>query len=917
MRYATTLVLLGLIDRFLAFGLGVDWGSEFHKSTMLTSAGYRMVENHVSARKTPSYLSFCGEERFFENQALGKFSRAACDTFMMLERFSDRSAAGAPGTFYDAKETSRDDIGTLFPVASSLLKEFERNNTGLSSEALADPFVRFEEVLGMMLENERQNAVKTGKMEWKNAVFTIRDNSMSISDRKRFEAAIQLAGLTPSAFVHENTAAMVYSSMDRPETETPQKEENVVVINVGSYATKLSLVRVDYVPNGDPALNTTRYQPMVTGVKDLHSTAFSGHLLDVCLAEFALAKQLKSMKRAVADSELSTYKRRRLYNEIKKSKEMLSANKEVTFTVEDFFDDRSLSVKLSRVEFEENCEPLFAAFESLMLDFLFEVDRENIRKVEIIGGSVRVPKVQEILREKFKLPLSQTINGDEGPAFGAAFIAANATTGLKMKKILMQDGPNYKVDLAIDFPEDPTREPKTTELFPLKTSYGTRKKISIAGLKTDAQVRLTVPSPGDYEVTYNVSGIQKGLDKFADRNISDWKAVFFFHLDPLGIPKLVTAELHLKQMTTENKTTNVSRTNETDNTTYNETVTETIPKVINLTHRLSINVTSQSYLGLHERKVQFNESKSLLKRIRNQEEERLKLAELKNKLESFVYRLKSEATDPDDRKFLNDTEAERFLAKSQEIDEFLFEGPSSNITKVNIEILTMESEDLAQILNFRKVEARERPRVVDLWHKFLVNCTEAVANLKQDRPWTPEEKLTELQESIEAAREEVAELIKQQDALGLDTDPILKTNDLVTKVKTLTAKINKVGRIPKPKEPKNATEDLDSLLRDTMRKMKFNMTGENLTDDQIDELLKKYKDKAAKDDLEKEDSGKGDQKEEKAEESTHEKDFSKDDEVKTDEGQDEPAQENEPEEPRETKGDQQKERTDSEAPVDL
>jgi molecular chaperone DnaK (HSP70) len=910
MRYATAIVLLGLIDRFLAFGLGVDWGSEYHKSTMLTAAGYRMVENHVSARKTPSILSFCGEERFFENQALGKFSRAACDTFMMLERFSDRAIAAATGTFYDAKEAIHDAIGTLFPVASPILKDFGRNNTGLPGDAPTDPFVRFEEVMGMMLENERQNAVKTGKMEWKNAVFTIRDNSMSIKDRKRFEAAIQLAGLTPSAFVHENTAAMVYSSMDRPESETPQKEENIVVINVGSYATKLSLVRIDYVPNGDPALNTTRYHPMVTGVKDVHSSAFSGHLLDVCLAEFALSKQLKSMKRTVSDSELTLYKRRRLYNDIKKSKEMLSANREVNFNVEDFFDDRSLSVKLSRTEFEEHCEPLFATFESLVLDFLFQVDRENIRKVEIIGGGVRVPKVQEILKEKFKLPLSQTINGDEGPAYGAAFIAANATTGLKMKKILMQDGPNYKVDLSIDFPEDPSREAKTTELFSLKTSYGTRRKITIAGLKTDAQVRLSVPTPGDYEVTYNVTGVQKGLDKFADRNITDWKAVFFFQLDPLGIPKLVTAELHLKQMTTENKTTNVSRTNITDNTTYNETLTETVPKVINLTHRLAVNVTQQSYLGLHERKVQFNESKSLLKRIRTQEEDRLKLSEMKNKLESFVYRLKAEATDPDDRKFLNDTEAERFLGKSQEIDEFLFEGPSTNITRDNIEILTMESEDLAQVLHFRKVEARERPRVIDLWGKFLVNCTEALLNMKEERPWTPEERLTELRESIEAAKEEVAELIKQQDGLGLDVDPILKTNDLVAKVKSLTTKINKVGRIPKPKEPKNATEDLDSLLRDTMRKMKYNMTGDNLTDDQIDELLKKYQEKAAKEDVEKEGSDKGQQKEEKEEG----KDSSEDSEVKTDEGQDEPPSDHAEEEAQGTKG---KGQTDSEAPVDL
>lgn len=898
MKYQIIIVLLGLIDRLSGFGLGVDWGSEYHKSTMLTAAGYRMVENHVSARKTPSMLSFCGEERFFENQAFGKFSRFACDTFYQLDRFIDSNkSTSANDTFYDAKKPLTDSIGTLFPTSSAFLKSFERNSTGLDADkVVTEPFVRFEEVLGMMLENERNNAQKTSQMDWKNAVFTIKDNSMSISDRKRLESAIYLAGLTPSAFVHENTAAMVYSSMDRPETETPQKEESVVVINVGSYSTKLSLVRVDYVANGNPAAKTTKFQPMVTTLKDVHSTVFSGHLLDVCLAEFALSKQIKSMKRTVSESELTLFKKRRLYNDIKKIKEMLSANKEVTFNVEDFFDDKPLNVRISRVEFEENCEPLFASFEALVLGFLLEVDRENILKVEIIGGSVRVPKVQEILREKFQLPLGQTINGDEGAAHGAAYIAANATTGLKMKKIFMQDGPNYKVDLTIDFPADPSRQEKSTELFPFKTNYGTKKKIRIAGLQTDAQVKLVASVPGDFEVVYNVSGVQKGLDKYADRNITEWKAVFFFQLDPLGIPKLASAELHLRQDTFENKTSSVNKTNATDNSTYKESVTETVPKVVNLTYKLTINVTSQSYLGLHERRTQFTESKELLKRIRGKEEERKRLSEMKNKLESFVYRLKAEATDADDRKFLNDTETEAFLAKSAEIDAFLFENDPANITKENIEILTLESEDLAQTLNFRKVESRERPRVTELWNKFLVNCTDAITSLKKERPWTPEERLNELRDSVDAAKEEVEGLLKKQAGMAMNVDPVIRTSDLSARVKTLTTRINKVGRIPKPKEAKNATEDLDGLLKDTMKKMKYNMTGDNLSDADIDELLKKYKDKKINDDIDDKEGKEG-----------------KEEDVKTDDGNDEVTDKDQTE----TSGDDKEKEKPTDTPVDL
>lgn len=839
---------LNIISEFGAFGLGVDWGSEFHKSTMLLpKEGFRMVENHVSARKTPSLISFCGDERFFENQATIKFTRMACETFYMFNRFSELLSTNSTEKllnnsklFLDGKVPVYDEVGIAFPVKANIVKNFARNNASYVRQYSEFPesYIRYEEVLGMMLENERNNAIKTGNFEWKSAVFSIWDNSLSIKARKSLSAAIQLGGFTPAAFIHENSAAMVYHAMDSKPT-TEESTENVLIVNVGSLGTKLSLIRLESASETTGA-NTTTFHPVVTVIKDVYNASFSGYLLDMCLADFALSKQIGLMKRVVSKDELSLFKMRRLYTEIKKIKEMLSANKELSFNVEDFFEDRSLNVKLTRGEFEENCEHLFAAFESIIVDFLFSIGKEKISRAEIIGGIVRIPKIQEILKEKFKLPVSVRINGDEGTAHGAAFISANSTAGIKMKKIYFNDGPNYSVNLTVSFP-DGENEDKVTELFPFKTNYGTKKKINIKKLRSNALVTLQTFAPGDHQITYNVSGVQKGLDKYVDKNVTEWKVVFNFNLDTLGIPKLASAELILQEEILETKNKTVTKTNATDGSNYTETVSEQIPKTNNFTYKLQVEVESESSKSLLDVKELFNESKAFLKKIRTAEEEKKKLAEMKNKLESYVYRLKSDATDSKENQFLSADEIQQFLNKSSEIEQLLFEGDPANITKENIEVLTMESESLTHILNFRKIEYRERDRVFGLWEQFMVNSTEAIDQIRRERSWTPEEKITEITALVNSAREEIKELYTKQTKMALSEDPIFKAQDISDRVKKITNQINKVGKIQKPKKPANSTADMDGFLKDAMKKFKMNMTGDNLTDDQIDELLKTYK----------------------------------------------------------------------------
>lgn len=87
----------------------------------------------------------------------------------------------------------------------------------------------------------KKNAERTAEMTFKNGVFTIWDNSMTIEQRKKLASSIILSDLYPSAFVHENTAAAVYYAVNSKFDNLDYKE-NLLIINVGGQGTNLSLV---------------------------------------------------------------------------------------------------------------------------------------------------------------------------------------------------------------------------------------------------------------------------------------------------------------------------------------------------------------------------------------------------------------------------------------------------------------------------------------------------------------------------------------------------------------------------------------------------------------------------------------------------------------------------------------------------
>ena len=113
----------------------------------------------------------------------------------------------------------------------------------------------------------------------------------------------------------------------------------------------------------------------------------------------------------------------KLRREVEKAKRALSAAHQVRIEVESLFDGEDFSETLTRAKFEELNMDLFRSTMKPVQKVLEDADmqKKDIDEIVLVGGSTRIPKVQQLVKEFFngKEP-SRGINPDEAVAYGAA-----------------------------------------------------------------------------------------------------------------------------------------------------------------------------------------------------------------------------------------------------------------------------------------------------------------------------------------------------------------------------------------------------------------------------------------------------------------------------------------------------------------
>jgi len=211
-----------------------------------------------------------------------------------------------------------------------------------------------------------------------------------------------IAGLEVLRIINEPTAAAIAYGMDKKSGE-----KNIIVFDLGGGTFDVSLLTID------------------NGVFEVVATAGDTHLggedFDQRLTEH-FCKIFKKKNKGI-DIKKDPRALAKLKQEVEKAKRDLSSIHQVKITIEGLIDGIDFTETITRARFEELCADLFKKTLQPVSQVLDDagMKKSEIDEVVLVGGSTRIPKVQQLIKDFFngKEP-NRGINPDEAVAYGAA-----------------------------------------------------------------------------------------------------------------------------------------------------------------------------------------------------------------------------------------------------------------------------------------------------------------------------------------------------------------------------------------------------------------------------------------------------------------------------------------------------------------
>lgn len=209
-----------------------------------------------------------------------------------------------------------------------------------------------------------------------------------------------IAGLNVARIINEPTAAAIAYGLDK------KAEKNILVYDLGGGTFDVSILAID------------------NGVFEVLATSGDTHLggedFDHRVMDYFIKLIKKKYDKDISKDNKALGKLRR---ECERAKRALSSQHQVRVEIESLFDGIDFSEPLTRARFEELNMDLFKKTMGPVKKALEDagLKKTDINEIVLVGGSTRIPKIQQMLKEMFdgKEPC-KGVNPDEAVAYGAA-----------------------------------------------------------------------------------------------------------------------------------------------------------------------------------------------------------------------------------------------------------------------------------------------------------------------------------------------------------------------------------------------------------------------------------------------------------------------------------------------------------------
>ena len=382
--------------------IGIDLGTTYSCVGVWQNDHVEIIANDQGNRTTPSYVSFTAEERLIGDAAKSSVASNPTNTVFDAKRLI--------GQKFSDSNVQSDMKHFTYKVVDKENKPYIEVDYKGETKVFAP-----EEISSMVLSKMKEIAEAYLGTTVTDAVVTV-PAYFNDSQRQATKDAGTIAGLNVLRIINEPTAAAIAYGLDKKNSA----EKNVLIFDCGGGTFDVSILTIE------------------DAIFEVKATAGDTHLggedFDSRMVEYFMEEFKRKHRKDLSESKKSV---RRLRTSCENAKRTLSSSTIATIEIDSLFQGVDFNTTITRAKFENICEDLFRKtmdpVEQVLRDS--KLSKSEIHEIVLVGGSTRIPKIQQLLSEYFNgKELCKSINPDECVAYGAAVQAA-ILTGSKDEKI--------------------------------------------------------------------------------------------------------------------------------------------------------------------------------------------------------------------------------------------------------------------------------------------------------------------------------------------------------------------------------------------------------------------------------------------------------------------------------------------------
>ena len=375
--------------------IGIDLGTTYSCVGVWQNDRVEIIANDQGNRTTPSYVAFTDTERIIGDGAKNQASQNPKNTVFDAKRLIGRK--------FSDKQTQSD--MKFFPF--SVVDKNDKPYISVESRGEKREFLP-EEISSMVLVKMKEIAESYLGTKVTDAVITV-PAYFNDAQRAATRDAGSIAGLNVLRIINEPTAASIAYGLDK----NTEQERHILIFDLGGGTFDVSILSIE------------------EGVYEVKSTAGDTHLggedFDTRLVNHFAQEFKRKHKKDMTDNARAM---RRLRTACERAKRTLSSATQASIEIDSLYEGVDFYSTITRARFEELCMDLFRGtmdpVERALKDS--RLSKNQIDEIVLVGGSTRIPKVQQLLSDFFNgKELAKNINPDEAVAYGAAVQAAILT----------------------------------------------------------------------------------------------------------------------------------------------------------------------------------------------------------------------------------------------------------------------------------------------------------------------------------------------------------------------------------------------------------------------------------------------------------------------------------------------------------